>query len=778
MKSKTKIFLMLTLILTAVLCFAVGCAGANNSASEPYEFTFNKPFAPTPDKGMTIDGKFDEEIWSGKNWLSQTVKNKAWQATTHFTEKGIYIGVKATNDNMKYNTRYTSRSAFNVYLCKTGTETYELNGLAYHGARCIVFQLDPYFCRSMNRVPYNYKAHVEGELNSETACTMTAELFVTWQDLYYSLDELGENGYPEDIQMYVNYSGESTEVLGTCSWREETYLHFDKDGLVSTESDELGSVSGGLAATDMWEKNASGNFKTTAGRAQIVWLKNAYAKDFMFEARLKPLSTTADGDDISIRGSRVYGRFGLINETANADYSVFSADARSVSDSVQGKKSIKLQTCQQIDSFHWQNKISLTQKTVQTDYDQDAVTLRVIKQGDMFYYFYGDTYWDSERIAALTDSAYCGIFTSQGVEIEDYKFEDYTGNDDALIEKLSQYVYFVDTTSEGPGTASASSYAVAKGDEVTVSLIPNSRGVLTGLRINNADVYNNVTDNMNEQCEYTFVPDCDVTFKAKFSSFAQAALVRTVIVFGNEKGDQVKEGNYEISGNSSKLLFYKGMPNASGYVVLELPKQGTYTVDGKTIEVSGNYSLNVKFTSYHDYTGDFELTDGTTSVDINGRPESVADTKSFTQKVTVQENDWGSVKVNNTTVGGSGTIKYNEETGNYYVENSGVNRYFKNTVAKDWAADVKLVFSEVGHANNDLAGITITNGRYLVVIKANIESNGRLIIATGSGTETTTSELSIAGFAYDKAFAPSGGENNGECSVSFKVVKSICPYPI
>lgn len=773
MKSKTKIFIMLMLILSAVVCFAVGCSGKEIPADERYDYVFNKPFAATPDSGMTIDGKLDEEVWANKSWLSHSVRNMPWQVTTHFTEKGIYVALKVTDDNMFFITRFTSRSAFRLYLCKTGTETYGINNLIYHEARCFVFELDPYYCRSMNRVPYCYKANVEGELNSNTTCTMTAELFLSWKDLYYTVDELGENGYPEDIQMYVNYCGEATEVLGTCLWREETYLHFDKDGFMGIPADEnLGSVPGGVAATDMWVKNERGNFQTTAGRTQILWAKNAYAKDFIFEARLKPLSTNDNGEQIYLRGEKVWGRFGLINESANAVYNIYSADARSVTDYGADSRSVKVQTCRQIDSFHWQNRIGLYQQTVQTGYDQDAVTLRVIKQGDMFYYFYGENYWNSERIADMSDAVYCGIFTSQGVEVESHKFEDYTGRSADLIGKLSEYMYFVETSSVGPGTATASLNAVAKGAPVTVSLTPNSGGVMTGLTLNGRDVYDSVTNAMNSDCEYTFVPESDTVFEAKFSAFSSDALVRTVIMFEDKQHNQVKEGDYKISCENNKLLHYKGSPNASGYVVLDLPKEGSYTVDGKTFNVSGEYSLGVKFSSYHDCIDSFVLKDGITSIDIRGKAESVSGTKSFTKKVTVAENDWGTVIVNGIGVVGGGSLNYNAETTNYYVENASVIRYFKNTVAEDWAADFKLDFSEIGHANNDVAGIAITNGRYLVVIKANIESKGKLIIATGVGTDSTTSELAINGFGYDKAVAPSDGENNGECSVSFKVVKS------
>ena len=770
MKTKTKLLLALALSSAAFMCGAAGCAENDTSAaeSEPYEYVFNKPFAGTPDVYMNIDGVLDEEVWQDKTYLEQSVKNKQWAATTHFTKKGVYIAVKATDPKMVYRTRYTNRSLFYLYLCKTGEQTYGLNTLAYHEGRCFQFQLDPYYCRSLGRVPYYYKAHVEGELNGDSECTMTAELFLTWKDLYYTEEELGENGYPEDIQMYVNYGGEATEVLGSCLWREETYFHFNTDGYAGeVQNETFGSVKNGLASTDRWTKNENGNLYTTAGRTQIIWLKNAYAKDFMFEAALKPLDKTPGGSEIKIRGDKVYGRFGLITENSNADYSVYSSTASGAPGRLQ------LQTCRQIDSFHWQNKIGVSGGNIATGISEDFVTFRVIKQGDMFYYFYGDTYWKSERIQDLQDKVYCGIFTSQGVEILDYKYENFEGKETELKAELSKYMYFVNVPGASTyGNVTTTSYAVPKGEEVTVSFVPASRGVLTQIGMNGEDKYDEITAAMNDECEYTFTPTGDVTFTATFAAFDRADLVRTTVAYKDKNGELVKDGLYEIYG-SEKLLFYKGTFNASGYVFLYIPKEGTYEVGGRTFNVNGNYRINTTFSGYHDSEAEFTLNDTATSVDINGKAESVAQNKSFTKEVELVENAWGATTVNGTKLTGSGTLEYNEETGNYYTENQGLVRYYKKYVAKDYELLVKINLSGVGNANGDLAGIAITNGKYIIVLKANLDNAGALIIATGSGAADSVAgrELAVNGFGWSDTIRRPNGGANGSGAFTFKIVK-------
>ena len=777
MGKKTKVYCIIALIVLLVLSFCAACSsgGGVTGDGEPYAWTFDKPFAGTPDADMTIDGSLDEAAWQNKKWLSQTVLDKTWAATTHFTSRGLYVAVRVSDATMRYVTRYTDRSAVSLYLCKEGEQTWDTNNLSYHPTRCQRFSLDPYYCRSYDRIPYYYKAQVEGELNSEQTCTMTAELFLTWEDLYYTANELGENGYPEHVQMYVNYEGETSQVLGTCLWREETFLRFGADGYDGDiDSPDLGSVPDGLAATDMWQINEAGNVETTAGRTQIIWLKNAYAEDFMFEATLKPLSQRADGSQIMLRGDTVYGRFGLISETASGVYTVFSADARSISDRAPDARSISLQTCREIDSFHWQNQVALSQNNITDSYAGDTVTFRVIKQGDMFYYFYGDTYWRSESVPTMEEAAYCGIYTSQGVEIVDYQFVDYSGNEQALIDNLSQYVYFIDVSGEATyGTVSTSSYAVGKGDAVTISFVPHSRGVMTQLTVNGVDRYDAITEAMNEYGEYTFTPTEDTTFTATFTAFDSAALVRTVIAYYDEAGTQVREGNYRItSGN--KLLYYTGTPNSSGYVILYLPKAGSYVVDGRNFSVDGKYALSTTFSSYHDMTADFTLNDDTTSVDIDGNPESVADTASFTLMCTVRENAWGAVSVNGTTVTGSGSLLYNDETDNYYIVNTSVNRYFKEMVGEDFAVDVTIDMEDVVHNNNDLAGIAVTDGSCLLVLKVNLNNGGALIVAAGSGTATTTTELAINGFGWEDSITQpdATGTELGSGTFSFRLIKS------
>ena len=100
-------------------------------------------------------------------------------------------------------------------------------------------------------------------------------------------------------------------------------------------------------------------------------------------------------------------------------------------------------------------------------------------------------------------------------------------------------------------------------------------------------------------------------------------------MFKDGNGEQIKDANFEITG-SNKLLFYKGTPNLSGTVIVYIPKQGAYTVDGREFVVDGTYRLRSTFNNNHEVNTGFALTDETTSVDTKGNAESVKETKSFT----------------------------------------------------------------------------------------------------------------------------------------------------
>lgn len=767
MKKKTKLFLTSALALAAITCVAAGCEETSSATSAPegeaYEWTYDKPFAGTPDDYMKIDGVLDEDVWQDQRYIGQSFAKRSWSATTYFTDKGLYIGMKATDENMVYNTRFTNRSNFNIYLCKTGSQTYGINGLSYHESRCIVFQCDPYYCRSKNRVPYYYEAVVDGELNSETTCTLTAELFLTWEDLYYTEDELGEDGYPEDLQMYVNWSGEGTEVLGTCLWREETYLHFDKDGYKAAEDDgAIGSDDNALQSTDMWQVNDEGNWYTTAGRAQILWLNDSYAKNFVLEADLRPLNTNPDGSAIKMRGDTVYGRFGFVNENASGNYSVFSVYARTA------PATLSMLSCRQIDSFHWSNKIGVS-GSVKSGITDDYVTLRIIKQDDMFYYFYGNTYWKSERITDLQEECYSGIFTSQGVEILDYSFADYSDDEEGLLEELSKYVYFVEVPGQSAyGLVTTTSYAVTHDHETTLSFVPQNGGILTGITLNGEDVYDAFVEKMDNSGNVTIKVTEDTNIEATFSAFpttADGKKLRTVVIdYKDADGKQLKNATYEIRGNN-KLLYYTGEPQGSGKVIISLPEKGTYEVDGKTFEISGNYSLYTTFSDYHDFDGEFTLDENTTYTNYEGKKQG------YMYTAVVTENDWGTIKVNGKTLTGSGTLKYNEETGNYYVD-GGVHRWYKTMVGDDeFELDITINAYNIGHKNNDLAGIQFTNGSRIIVLKAHLENSGSLFVATGSDAESTNKEVCITGFGWANAKNPTD-KIKGSGSFTFKVVKS------
>ena len=282
------------LLLTVVP--AVGCAG-NANKGEDYNWNYNKPFFSETDDFMSVDGVLNEEKWQGQNKMEHTSDGITFTATTVFTEKGLYVGLQAFDKNIQWYTRneFGSNSSFAVKIVKTGEPTYNVVGWNEHPNRNNYFNIDAKTSRSYRETPYRAASVVDGELNSGDTKSLTAELFVTWENLHYTPEELGENGYPEDIQIMVSYmkivgdrSGDNRSLAPGFmeSNRYDTFFLFGPEGLKHVyNSDTLGNAVNGVSATDRWIiDDAAGTATTNEDRTQMLWFKNEYSSDFIMEA--------------------------------------------------------------------------------------------------------------------------------------------------------------------------------------------------------------------------------------------------------------------------------------------------------------------------------------------------------------------------------------------------------------------------------------------------------------------------------------------------------------
>lgn len=760
---------MAVAVIGILMIFApvvAGCAKNFNDA-EPYDMTYEKPFSSATDDFMKIDGVLDEEEWQGQNKMVHSSDGITLSATTVFTQKGLYIGLEALDDNIQWYIRsaFDTNSSFEVQLVKEGEPTYDVNnGWEFHPTRNRNFSIDAKTSRSYRETPYTAASKVDGELNSGNTRSLSAEIFVTWEDMNYTQEELNENGCPDVIRMYVSYrkvigenSGDNKDIIPSFmqKHRFDTYFKFGAQGLKTVYSSSvMGNADNGVAASDCWSiDDAAVTAETEENRTQVLWFRQGYSSDFIAETDVK-IHVPSDG---------YYPSAGLIGLAGQDVLNVYTANGRGITDNAAGSRKILLNTARKTDGLQWLGDVRLNE-TVEEAYSSDTINLKIIKRGGQFYYFYNDTYWDSEYIDTLSGKVYAGLYTNDGATFTNYSFTDYSDKTLQLDEILSEYVYFVSAPGvTARGNVQSDKLAVKKGDSVTLTISPASNYFLTAITNNGADIYDDVAAGLSDG-KYTFVPSADVAIAATFTPFpAEAAVDVLIPVRGTENAEPVLSAKYVITCDN-RTMYYTGENNSRGNVVVTLPKAGSYEVGGRSITVSGNYAVRISAEGYHDVTASFTLNDSTVSTSIDGEEESVAEDKAFTMTVNAIKVRYGTVTVNGVKVEGSGTLLYNEETDNYYSSASNVNQYFTSAVASEYVARANISFSQMVNQGTDpVAGIGITSGAKTIVLKSCRWEENRLCIAIGDSGTTTSYEIAVTDFTHDI------GESSG--TLEFTVVR-------
>lgn len=205
---KRRLFL-LSLILTLSAClFAAACDSCdscNDEETAKYEWTYVQEFVDECDEDMKIDGVLDEARWQNKHYLLHAEEGVELAYTTIFTQKGVYIGAKATDPKMKWTARFNFshftgnkalNSAFWFQIC--GPDVAD-----GHAMRLFNFFVDAFDKASRNQTRFAAEAKLNGDILKGEATEMTVEFFASWDALNI---ELGENGeLPEFVYLVPSY---------------------------------------------------------------------------------------------------------------------------------------------------------------------------------------------------------------------------------------------------------------------------------------------------------------------------------------------------------------------------------------------------------------------------------------------------------------------------------------------------------------------------------------------------------------------------------------------
>lgn len=288
---------LISLALTAVFSVAAlaGCDDSLVPDENGYSFTNPGRGYETPDAGITLDGKPDEEIWQKKHFGSASRPDTSGDAVLNVAafagEKGIYYAMDVDESLPVYVNPV--REAY----ANTCVETYlALNNKSYPGMdgifemqlmpngeykvrqRTYFENWEPFFCVSAKATP-QLKAQVKGEINTENSTGYTLEFFIP----YLFFEELGYLEEGEKLEdFYTHYCLISMRDYTTIDYNlrvradmgpklksglnyddRTTWLHYDQNGMVgnavTVTSEGNGTVKGEFGQTFL-SARGNGNF--------------------------------------------------------------------------------------------------------------------------------------------------------------------------------------------------------------------------------------------------------------------------------------------------------------------------------------------------------------------------------------------------------------------------------------------------------------------------------------------------------------------------------------
>ena len=590
---RTKYLIISVLICAFAACVFAACSGKakEKEVDNEYKWSYSPAMSEACDDDMKIDGVLDEERWQDKKALVHSDRGITMTVKTAFSEKGVYIGATAEDENITYTSRmnYQNNSGF-WFSVKREDVTYAI------GTEVFDFYVDGKTASNMNDIRFNAKG-ATNKPYSEKPNVLTAELFVTWDALNI---ELGENGeLPDCIRINPHYryiSATSTNVWLNPMFffddrdRQECSGRFGKDGYINADKADLclGNAANGYAMSDGWDLSASdsGLVVSDVDHSQGIFFKDIYSSAYTYTVR------------ISVNDENLYGKnpsgAGVLDARNQIECSTFYLDAMSV----RGKRQTTYNTL----SFYKDGAYGWVYKGegyFKPEYKNgNSVTYTVVKDGGNFYYIVDGVFLMSKYVSYLSEESCPGFFTlDTAATFSDYSAEDLSGNDAKIDEILNSYgAYRIKTPDViTGGSVELTANAVKAGESVSVTLLPSNGFVLTGLTVNGEDKYDEITAVMESG---TFTIDGIEETVSVVPTFTRVR--DTVRIFGtvrDENGNPVSRAKISLNGNSG-MMYYSVTSDETGSYAFNVPAAGNVTLGGKDFVFGSEYAASVKATGF------------------------------------------------------------------------------------------------------------------------------------------------------------------------------------
>lgn len=728
MKKKLSIiFLALALCVTAV--FVTACGGKKTGEKSDYEWKYEKEFTDEHDADMTIDGALNEQRWQGQQYLTHVQDGVTVNYTTVFTEKGLYIGAKAQDPDMKWNARFNF-SNFNGNPANSAF-WFNIKGPDVqdgHAMRAFNFFIDAFDSASRNQTRFEAKSKVNGDIMKFEATEMTAELFVSWDALnidttdglpefvriipYYrhvkAVGDAGENKWLTPIFIYGNpgwdYGLSYDENLNLNWYRPISGMKFGSVGYINADKPGavVGDAANGYSKSSGWDLSRidEGAVKAVGPDEQAIFFKGIDSSKYMVSAKMKMLGGAMHAGNWQDQ----YPSAGLINMRDETESIALYIGGRSILDGAASW------------NFHTLDKYTGWKDTYEGSFAKpdgfnpqtDSIELKCIQYDENLFYFINGKLALIKRVDWIKDGACPGLYgLSAEVEFTDFKATDYKDDADALKAIISEYAYSVSVTAGDGGFVTIDKTALRKGDSLTVNVEPSAGYVLSSFEINGKDKKEDKYDYVVENLDNGKVVFDDITEDSSIvASFAR--LDGGVRVSGkiSAGGRAMTTSALTLTAPSDKRVFYTATPTSNGSFNFTLSPAGTYAVGAKTITLDGNYVLKIKTPGYRDKT--IEIT-------VN------ADDKS----VRVPD-----VELEKNVVGGSVTIDgraYDSDVNGWdmsaetdsavYAENgsNGSLAYFTEKTGKDAVVDFTIsnktvITSDALYESEPCMGVSLSDG--------------------------------------------------------------------
>ena len=620
MKKKFGIIL-LALALCAMAAFVTACGGNKTGEKTDYDWKYEKEFVDEHDADMTIDGDLSEARWQDRQYLTHVQDGVAVNYTTIFTEKGLYIGAKAQDPDMKWSARFNFSSTnsnpansafwFNI----KGSDVQD-----GHAMRAFNFFVDAFDSASRNQTRFEAKAKTNGDIMKFEATEMTAELFVSWDALnidttdglpefvriipYYrhvkNVADAGENKWITPIFIYGNpgwdYGLTYDENLHQNWYRPIAGMKFGSAGYINADKPGavVGDAANGYSKSSGWDLTRidEGVVKAEGPDEQAIFFKSINSSKYMVSAKMKMLGGATHAGNWKDQ----YPSAGLISMRDETESIAFYVHGRSILD---GAASWNFHT---LDKYTGWNDVGEGNYAKPEGFNPatDRIELKCIQYDENLFYFINNELVLIKRVDWIKDGACPGLYgLSAEVEFSDFQAADYTDNTDALKAIISEYAYNVSVTAGDGGFVTVDKTALRKGDSLTVTVTPNAGFVLSSFKVNGVDRYDYVVNNL-AAGKVTFADiEADSAIEATFARLSGGVRVTGKI---SAEGRAVTTSLLTLTSPADKRVFYTAAPTSNGSFNFTLSPAGTYVVGEKTITLDGNYVLNIKTAGYRDRT--------------------------------------------------------------------------------------------------------------------------------------------------------------------------------